>query len=99
MISKRPGQSVTLECKAEANETVDKETRYKQILEVLEGRKMTAKEIAVEMYKCGYIPTTERNYTAPRLTEMSQAGLVEPAGKTKCIYTHRTVTVYKVRRG
>ena len=32
---------------------------------------MTAKEIAVEMYKKGYIPSDERNFTAPRLTELS----------------------------
>ena len=58
---------------------------------------MTAKEIAVEMYKKGYIPSDERNFTAPRLTELSIKGIVEPVEKKKCEYTGKTVSVYKVR--
>ena len=92
------GEMPTLETRHEANESVDKEKRYKQIIEVLTGdKKMTAKEIAVEMYKRGYIPTTERNFTAPRLTEMSYKGIVEPIGKTKCEYTGKKVSIYKLR--
>ena len=44
--------------------------RYKQILDRLCSGNKTAKEIAVELYELGYIPSTERNYTAPRLTEL-----------------------------
>ena len=36
----------------------------------------------------------ERNYSAPRLSEMCEKGITEPVGKTKCWYTGRTVTVY-----
>lgn len=57
----------------------------------------TAKEIAVEMKKRGDIPTDERNFTAPRLTELSIKGIVEPIGKKKCSYTGKTVSVYKIR--
>jgi hypothetical protein len=49
------------------------------------------------MMNKGYIPTSERNFTAPRVTEMSKTGLVEPIGKKKCKYTGRTVAVYTVR--
>lgn len=42
----------------------------------------------------GLIPTSERNYSAPRLSEMCEKGITEPVGKTKCWYTGRTVTVY-----
>lgn len=94
---KRYGEYPPFDTRGEANETVDRETRYKQILEVLEGKEMTAKEIAVEMQRIGYIPTSERNFTAPRLTELTQKGVVEPIGKKHCQYTGKTVAVYAIR--
>lgn len=98
MIERRAGEYTTHETRAEANETVDKVKRYTQIIECLrEKTQMTAKEIAVRMCEKGYIPTTERNFTAPRLTEMSQRGIVEPIGKKKCQYTGHTVAVYQLR--
>ena len=99
MIERRPGQMLTLDTRGESHEQVDKETRYKQIIEVMESNNlaMSAKEIAHLMYIKGYIPTSERNFTAPRLTELCQAGKVEPVGKIKCIFTDRMVTAYRLR--
>ena len=98
MIERRYGEMTTLDTRAEAHEQVDKAKRYRQIIECLiENPQMTAKEIVVRMFEKGYIPTTERNFTAPRLTEMSQRGIVEPIGKTKCKYTGKTVAVYGLR--
>ncbi len=98
MIERRVGEIPTLETRSEAYETVDKKKRYAQITEILAGGKeMTAKEIAVEMCNRGYIPTSERNFTAPRLTELSKEGKVEPIGKQRCTYTGKTVAVYKLR--
>lgn len=95
---KRAGEIPTYETRHNANESINKEKRYQQIIEVLTGgKKMTAKEIAVEMYNKGYIPTSERNFTAPRLTELSYKGIVEPIGKTKCQYTGKKVAVYMLR--
>ena len=95
MRERRVGEIPTLETRSEAYETVDKNKRYKQIIEVLQdGKEMTAKEIAVEMCNRGYIPTSERNFTAPRLTELSRNGVVEPVGKQRCSYTGKTVCVY-----
>ena len=88
---------ITLETRHESNETVDKQKRYMQILEILGDNEMTAKEIAVEMCQKGYVPTPERNFSAPRLTELSIKGIVEPIGKRKCEYTGKTVALYKVR--
>ena len=88
---------ITFDTRAEAHEQVDKTRRYYEILQVLDGKEMTAKEIAVEMHKQGYIPTDERNFTAPRLTELSIKGIVEPIGKKTCEYTGKTVSVYKIR--
>lgn len=95
MIERRFGENPTLETRSDANETVDRKKRYSQIIECLkETPAMTAKEIAVRMMQKGYIPTAERNFTSPRLTEMSLNGIVEPIGKKKCQYTGKTVAVY-----
>jgi repressor of nif and glnA expression len=94
-----PGENITAETRSDAHDKVDKKKRYRQILEILNGNEMTAKEIAVEMCKRGYIPTSERNHVSPRLTEMGQEGTVEPIGKKKCEYTGRTVSVWAVCGG
>lgn len=68
--------------------------RYIQILNRLDEPK-TAKELAVELYDLGFIPSTERNYTAPRLTELEKMGYVKAIDKKKCQYTGKTVAVYE----
>ena len=72
MIERRPGEYVPYGTRAEANETVDRQKRYAQIIECLRERpQQTAKEIASMMVGKGYIPYADRNFTAPRLTELS----------------------------
>ena len=56
----------------------------------------TAKEIAVELYDLELIPSTERNYTAPRLTELEKIGLVKVIDKRKCEYTGKKVAIYEI---
>ena len=68
--------------------------RYEQILDRLDKPK-TAKEIAVELFEIGVIPSTERNYTAPRLTELEKMGYVRAIDKKKCEYTGKAVAVYE----
>lgn len=97
MIERQPGEYTPYETRAEANDTVDRQKRYAQIIECLKKEPATAKEIAVMMFRKGLIPTSERNFTAPRLTELSRKGRVEIMGKTKCRYTGKTVTVYAIR--
>ena len=70
-------------------EAMDKETRKRKILAVLDGREMTAREIAK---KLGF---KERNATAPRLTELRKAGRVEPCGIRIDGTTGRPVTVWR----
>ena len=70
--------------------------RYEQILDRLLTGIKTAKETAVELYELGIIPSTERNYTAPRLTELEKMGLVQVIDKKKCDYTGKTVAVYEI---
>ena len=102
MEKRKSGEITTYDTRSEAHDSVDKAKRYSQIIECLReaGDRhfpdggLTAKECAVMMVQKGYIPTSERNFTAPRLTEMSQSGMVEPIGKKKCGYTGRMVAVY-----
>lgn len=69
-------------------------TRYMQILERLDKPK-TAKEIAVELFDLELIPGTERNFTAPRLTELEKMGYVKVINKKKCQYTGKIVAIYE----
>lgn len=48
---------------------------------------MTAREIALELFKRGVTPNPERNHTAPRLTELREAGKVE--AQTKALFSNR----------
>ena len=92
------GEFTTLETRGESHETVDRQKRYSQIIECLsECGALTAKECAVVMMQKGYIPTSERNFTAPRLTELSKSGRVEPVGKKTCTFTGKKVAVYGLR--
>ena len=68
--------------------------RYIQILNRLDKPK-TAKELAVELFELGFIPSTERNYTAPRLTELEKMGFIKVIDKKKCEYTGKTVAIYQ----
>lgn len=91
---------IPCETRSEAHETVNKQKRYRQIIEILTGSEgMTAKEIAVMMMRKGYIPTSERNFVSPRATELLKNGVLDIIGKKKCKYTGKTVSVYILRKG
>jgi hypothetical protein len=92
---RRAGEYTTYDTRWESHEKVDKQKRYEQIMEILfENGDLTAKEVAVIMFGKGYTPTSERGWSAPRLTEMSQKGIVEPIGKKVDAYTGKKVAVY-----
>ena len=97
------GEYTTYETRAESHEKVNKEKRYSQIIECLleaekgQERGLTAKECAVMMMQKGYIPTSERNFASPRLTELGRMGKVEPIGKKICSYTGKKVSVWALR--
>ena len=71
------------------------EARRQIILDLLGNREMTAHEIAAELHTRGITPTGERNYAAPRLTELKRAGKVEVIGKRFCGATGRNVAVWR----
>lgn len=86
----------TYETRHDSHEKVNKEKRYMQIKEILGDRVMTAREIAVELFKRGYTTTTDRNCSAPRLTELVDKCEVEIAGKKYDEQTGRNVATYKI---
>lgn len=73
-----------------------KKMRYEQILNRLIKGKKTAKEIAVELFELKLIPSAERNYTAPRLTELERMRLVKAKDKKICQYTGKKVAIYEI---
>ena len=74
----------------------ERKKRYNEILDRLMTWPKTAKETAVELFELELIPSTERNYTAPRLTELEKMGLVKVIDKKKCDYTGKSVAVYEI---
>ncbi len=77
----------------------DAAARRRVIMEILtEQGGMTAREVAGELHRRGLTPTDERNYAAPRLTELYNAGMIETTGKIKCPQTGRSVAVWAVRK-
>lgn len=93
----RVGENPMLENRGLANESVNREKRYSQIKEILKGKQLTFREIAVEMFKRGYTISPETTFSQPRVTEMVQRGEVEPIGKVKSEMTGKTVTVFQLR--
>lgn len=53
------------------------------ILEVLGGQEMTVSEITDALLAKGTIPYFNRNYVAPRLTELKDMDVVETCGRRK----------------
>lgn len=71
--------------------------RYRAILEALqESQEATARELALSLWQKGQIPTPERNFVHPRLTELMKAGIVEAADKKVCRITGKMVAVYEL---
>jgi len=90
--------SVTTETRRESYNTVKPSvSRRKQIiLEVLGNKEMTATEIAEALFKMSITPYYERNFAAPRLTELKADGKVETVGKRYCAKTGRTIAVWAI---
>lgn len=64
--------------------TAKRANRRALILELLGDRQMTASELTWELLAKGYIKYYDRNFVAPRLTELKEAGLVMTVGKRMC---------------
>lgn len=69
--------------------------RRNLILEVLGSRQMTASELTEELLAKGYIKYYDRNFVAPRLTELKEAGIIQTVGKRLCTRTGKNVAIWK----
>ena len=86
---------IAKETRHESYETVKPSImrRHAIILEILGNNEMTATEIAEILYIRGITPFYERNFAAPRLTELKAKGKVETVGKRLCEKTGRKISV------
>ncbi len=89
----------TMETRRESYEAIKpkRTDRRNLILEILGSRQMTASEITEELLAKGYIKYYDRNFVAPRLTELKDAGIVETVGKRLCKRTNKNVAVWARR--
>lgn len=98
---RRIGERITFTTRAIANSIVDKKGMYEKILEIMKkfDKPMSAKDIAVELFKRGLTPDDSRQQVAPRLTELSRQGKIEPVGdKQRDNYSGIRVSVYQIRK-
>lgn len=86
----------TIETRNEAFAEVLARKRQKEIIEILSENKdgLTAKECAYALFRKKYIPSSERNYAAPRLNELLKSGTVKVVGKKKCKWTGKAVSIF-----
>lgn len=69
--------------------------RARLILETLGSKEMTVSEITEELVGSGKIPYFNRNYVAPRLTELKDMGIVETCGRRKATRSDATEAVWR----
>lgn len=90
---------ITSETRRESYEHLDNASINKHIINTLgEGARLTAREIAYILYTRGCIPYPVRQAVAPRLTELTEDGIVETIGKKLDEETGRSVAVYRLVR-
>lgn len=97
----RLGGKITDETRRESFETIKQNTaaRRRVILDILtENGGMTAREVAAELHRRGITPTDERNFAAPRLSELYKARKIEAIGKKLCAHSGRNVAVWAIRK-
>lgn len=90
--------SITSETRREAHENImpEKAERRLTVLNVLRaGGPQTAEEIADTLYRQGKIPYSSRTFTAPRLTELKERGMVETVGKRESAVSGRQIAIWR----
>lgn len=69
--------------------------RRRLVLETLGDKQMTVSEITDELVSAGKIPYFNRNYVAPRLTELKNMGVVETCGRRQSTHSQATEAVWQ----
>lgn len=89
--------SITKETRRESYSVIKplSPSRRQLILDILSDQQMTAQDIAEALYFQGHVPKIERNFAAPRLTELEKRGKVRAIGKKICPRTGRKVAIWE----
>lgn len=69
--------------------------RCRLILATMGEREMTVSEITDELVASGTIPYYNRNFVAPRLTELKDMGVVETCGRRKSTRSNATEAIWR----
>lgn len=72
--------------------------RAKLVLETLGDKEMTVSEITDCLVDAGKIPYFNRNFVAPRLTELKDMGVVETCGRRKSTRSGATEAVWRKKK-
>lgn len=72
--------------------------RCRLVLETLGTKEMTVSEITDELVSEGVLPYYNRNYVAPRLTDLKDMGVVETCGRRQSTKSTATEAVWR-RKG
>lgn len=91
---------MTIDTRRAAHEEIKpkKQERCDLILEVLGVQQMTAEDIVDELIRLGHIKYYDRNFVAPRLTELRDAGIVETVGKRKSRRSKKQIAIWQRKR-
>lgn len=95
----KDGKKITnfIECvawRAQAEFVCKYLSKGRLILETLGNRELTASEITEELVAAGRIPYFNRNYVAPRLTELKEIGILTTVGRRKATRSDATEAVW-----
>lgn len=90
-------REITKETRREAYDSVRPEIpkRARQVLDTLGRREMTVSEITEELVRIGRVPYFNRNFVAPRMTELKDMGIVETCGRRKATRSDATEAVWR----
>lgn len=88
---------ITMQTRREAYDAVKPKIgkRAQLILDTLGNDEATVSEITATLTSAGAIPYYNRNFVAPRLTELKGQGLVETCGRREALYTGTTEAVWR----
>lgn len=96
MLIKKSYKFITLALKKESNNRVNKNRWYEEIINLLSNEKapLSCKDIAVRLYKKGISSSPTRQEVAPRVTELTDKGILKVYGEKYCPYTNHKVSTY-----
>ena len=92
--------SITRQTRRESYEAVLPKVsqRARLILDILGDAEMTVSEITDKLVELGAVPYFNRNFVAPRMTELRYNRIVETCGRRKSTRTDATEAVWRRKK-